>query len=450
MISWKLLFCCLGLFCLSCSPKVSAPLQPAEMNPDLIPISQIYLPIKLPGSELNKLCTELLNANFKEGFTIDNRYRVQLQIEKPVEIAVSGNEILWKIPLNLSIKPNSGFQQLEAKGMIEFEMKSSIDIFNEKFLCKTSLINHSWIQKPVLKIFGLSIPIERISNQILSRYKSVICKTIDDQVMERISIDQLKIQLQRFFEGPFYSSDDSSIHVFSSPLEIALGPFSMEDDKLMLPVLIYIENTMSEVRPAALNHVLSFSIRPQLEQRSLFSIQSRIPINYIEQILRESLLTQEFGNALMHLRIREIKLGGQESLMQLWFETDGGFRGGFEMQFKPEFEESTRNIVLKEFHMKMVSGKKLSKSMFSLVHHKIESTCKKSIEQSLNDFVKEYLQTAQKFLQQNEIQAGMILNGQIGDYRIKNFWLASGRMFFTVEALLNLDLNIQKIELTRG
>lgn len=430
----------------ACSKKLAPIAEPPKMNVNFIPPSNLNLPVKISRYELNRAIRDILTNVFRDGLTVEDGYSVRITPEGETDIQASQNQILLTIPLNLEITPSMRIQQVKGYGTMELQLAATIDVLEDRFISKTELINHRWLKKPVLKVLGVSLPIETLANQLVKRYKNRITQALDAQIMQSVQLPKIRQSIQNYFREPFFTAEDGILKVYVAPVELAAGPFQMDSEHITLPVIIYLENVISEMRPAALSDQLGFSTRPFPDTSSVFSIQSRIPLAYLEQILREQLITQEFGAPLAHIRIENLVLSGTREIFEANFQTTGTLRGGFRLDFKPEFDQTEKKFYLREFHLKQVSGKGLSKALFSVLKSNVEKTTRTSIEDQLNQFLNEYLETARGFLNHKEIVNGIKLNGEIRNYFVRDFWIEEGRMYFTVSADLNLQAEVHYID----
>ena len=230
--------------------------------------------------------------------------------------------------------------------------------------------------------------------------------------------DNTQSKLYSYFIDPFYSTDDNIIHLYSSPSEIALGPFKIQHDSLIIPILFYLENVIAEQRPIELENNLGFSIRPYVEEASSFSIQSRIPMNYLSLLIKESVENQEYGSGISKIKINKINLSGLGDQVIVNFKTTGAFNGILEMRFIPQYDQTTKMITLSELTLKSIEGKRFEKTIISLLRNIAESKIKKTLQVQLNDILQENVRSITDMLHQHEILPGIIINGQLLDYSI--------------------------------
>ncbi len=439
-----ILFCV--LFQINCTKKLKPETENLNSLPPSPMISNLNLPIKISRFELNRVLNKIISNSFNEGISYEDEYKIQTKISGPLDIQTINNALIYTVPLQIEISPTGFLSKLKARAEIEVHLSTSFDIFQDQLLNKTELLSHRWISKPVLNIVGLSIPIEQISNFLLKKYKSTICTAIDETIQKNVKLDQIKSSVVKYFLKPLYSTEDSIIHVFASPQEIAIGPMSMNPNELIIPCIIYFESVISETKPIELNNQLSFSIRPNFESRSSFDIQSQIPLPYIEQMTRESIENQSFGTGISQLTVKKIGFEGFEKTLLIHMELTGAYKGKMDLSFNPIFEIESHKLVLENLKLKPVSGPKMDKIIFSLVKGIAQTKLRKAIEEQLNSSLTDYVSEVNKLINNTEILKGVYLNGQLEHYEIKDIQFINYRMYFNIHSLLQIDAAVKQID----
>ncbi|MBK9272691.1 MAG: DUF4403 family protein [Saprospiraceae bacterium] len=416
------------------------------MNIEQIPLSVIHLPVLISRSELNRSTRQLMGHIFKDDLLLDGGFLCHIMAEENTDVQAVGNEIHFNIPLQLEIKHRGQLQNMKATGTLELHLNTKVDVFNNQFLSKTELVEYHWIKSPSVKVLGMSVPVELIANQLIKKYKTKLVQNIDQQIMTSANLKEIGSKVIAYFKNPFYTSEDGILKVFVSPQEFAIGPLTMDDKYITLPAVFYLENLISESEISGRPYSLDFSTRPYADTSSVFAIQSRIPLAYLEQILREQLLTQEFGSSMAKIKIYNLFLDGIEDRFEAIFETTGDFRGKFRLHFTPVFSDDSKKIELDKFRLDILAGKGLSKSLFAVFKNKVEKVSKEALELQLNSFILEYISTSEQFINNQSISNGIALNGSIDHFMIRDFWIQDKRMYFTVRADLRLKAKVDYID----
>ena len=429
-----------------CSKKLLPAQNEINSTAPILMTSNLNLPVKISRTELNRVINKVVTNSFSEGFTFDEDYKIQTKISGPLDIQTINNALIYSIPLQIEISPKGILSKLKAKAEIEIQLSTSIDIFQDQLLNKTELLTHRWISKPILNIVGLSLPIEQISNFLIKKYKTVICTAIDETIQKNVKLDQIKNSVTKYFKKALFSTEDSIIHIFASPQEIALGPMSMTASELVIPCMIYFESVISETRPVDLENELNFSIRPFFENTSTFDIQSRIPIPYIEQMVRENIENQTFGSGISQLTVKKIQMEGLNQTMIIHLELSGAYKGKMDLFFDPVYQIDSKSIKLEHLKLKPVSGPKMDKIIFSLVKGIAQNKLKQAIEEQINLSLSDYVNQVQRMVHNTEVMPGVFLAGELTHYEIKDIKFFNYRMYFNIHSILNINAGVKQID----
>ena len=441
------LFLCLALYScfnlLSCSKKTTSVFQ-NESLPTTIGNSKLSIPVHITTSDLNSMINKLVEKHLSSPMILDNGYRTKIQVQKNITFEANDNKLKYGIPLAIEIFPSAEINSVKADGVILLEMSTILNLLNNKIISKTEYVKHSWIQSPSLKILGLPIPIGPIAEAFINKFKPSLCKTIDENIAKSFDANAIKSKLDAFFANPLFTSDDNIIGLYASPSQFAIGPFSMQQDELIIPVMIDGEAVIAEKKPSDLINNLNFEIQPSYDNISELQIQSRVPMQYIEQLCREGVENQSYGSGLTKITVQKIKLNGYKETLQVRLHTLGAYDGELELSFIPRFNSSKKLIQLEEFRIASISGKKLDKTIFNLVQGIIQNKLKSTMEDFFNATIQDYVKSATTLLEGKEIMQTYTISGKLLDYNISNFAISDSRMYFNLVSKFSGQLRVKE------
>jgi hypothetical protein len=412
----------------------------------LLPTSNLNLIVKVSRNELNETINYLVQELFNEGFTMEDDYRIHTSISGPIDIQALKNTLITTLPLKLEIIPGGFFSGTRIHGNISLQLSTQLDIFQNQFLCKTELNSYKWITKPVIKILGLNIPIEPIANYVIKKYQTSLCESIDESIQSNFNIDSARNSINQFFSNPLYTSEDDKIHVFTNPIELALGPMRMSARELIIPVGFYFESIITDSIPKNKIANTFFSVRPFFDTISEFYIQSKISMSYMEQMIKVQTEHQEFGSGLSKVRVNKINLMGFYKTMVIPMELSGSYNGKMELSFDPVYDKNDKKIKLEKLQLKTISGPKLKKIIFSLINGIAEQKLKKEIEYQLNLTVQDYVTNLTTLLSGTEVKKGIYIHGEVYSYDIKDLLFYKEKMYFTIYSKLNMNAEVKEID----
>ncbi|MBK8955022.1 MAG: DUF4403 family protein [Saprospiraceae bacterium] len=408
--------------------------------------SQFNIKIKLSRQELNSVMNYLIQENFKEGLNYEDGYKVKSQLDGPLDIQASQQQLLVQLPVAIEISPAGIFSSFKVNGTLQLQFTSIFNIIENKLYFKTDLSHHQWKKKPVVHVFGVHIPIEAIGNYIIKKYKQDLCSSIDESIIQNIKLDKISNSLKNYFNKPLYSYYDNQIHVFANALDMSLGPISMSSQNLEIPLLFSFESVIADSMPSEFNNTCNFSIKPHYENISSLQIQSRIPLHFMDSLIKMQVENQYFGSGLSKVKVNKSQLTGNGHYMFINLKTEGAYKGELLLSFTPVFDADRRKINLDDFQIQAQKGKGLNKIIFSIVKGIAESRIKNSIEDQLNKTLQEFESHVHQILDRNEIMEGTELNGMLKKYSISKFYLYQQKFYFNIQAELEMEAIVKKIK----
>ncbi|MDQ3142210.1 MAG: DUF4403 family protein [Bacteroidota bacterium] len=444
-IQMLLLILCVCTFS-NCNRSTNQKMTTPEISAPILPASNLNIPIQISKSELEVWVNQLIKQNFASGITLEEGYKCNIKTVDNIQVQINSNKIITDLPLFLEIFPKSDYSGIKAEGEILIQISTAIDIFENQVISKTEVLNHRWLKSPKLNFLGIQIPMQGIANGIISRTKATLCKSIDQSIQKAFSLPKLETSLKKYFLSPLYSSEDQIIHLFGSPQEIGLGPFTMKDGQLVIPLIVYFESVISETRPAELDNNIGFTVRPTYETQSQLSIQSRIPLNYLDQLIREQVINQSYGSGISKITIHKIQLDGEGRKMLLHMNMTGAYNGQMDLSFSPVFSVVTQKIELLDLDLKAVSGRTIDKTKLALIRGIAERKVKDILQEQMNTLLTEYVLQIGNLMNAQEVYPGAVLNGNIVNYQLSQFQIHDKRIYFNIKANMLAGLQINKIQ----
>jgi hypothetical protein len=415
-----------------------------ESLPTTIGNSKLSIPIHITATDLNSMINKLVEKHFSIPMVLDNGYRIKIQVQKNITFNANNNQIQYGIPIAIEIYPSAEISSVKADGIILIELSTFLNLLNNKIVSKTEYTKHSWIQTPSLKIIGIPIPIGPIAEAFINKFKPKLCRTIDENIAKSFDANAIKSKLDAFFMNPLFTTEDNIIGLYASPSQFAIGPFSMQHDELIIPVLIDGEAVIAEKKPLDLINILNFEMQPAYDDISELQIQSRIPMQYIEQLCREGMENQTFGSSFTKIIVQKIKLDGYKETLQVKINTIGAYNGELQLSFIPKFNSIKKNIQLEDFRLTSISGKKIEKTIFNLIHGLVQSKLKSTMEDFFNNTIQDYVISITTLLEGKEIMPAYTLKGKLLDYNISNFEISDSRMYFNLTSKFSGQLSVRE------
>ena len=266
--------------------------------PDL-PLSVVEIPVRLHRVQLqDNINLQLGDTLYVEDSADGEGLEIRALKASTIEIQISGQEIFYKIPVDLWVRKKMRLAKLEATGALSLNLKTRYQIQeNWSLETFTELVSYEWIQKPVLKTAVLDIPLKLVADLVLKNSQKKLTRTIDDQVKEALDLRKEIQSAWDMLHDPFLLSEEYATWMIMSPKSIYMTPFQTVKDTV--ESVIGLESELMMVLGDEPDPIPPSDL-PPLEWRQVdrkgFSLmlQTDIPYAEAERLARESMVGMRF------------------------------------------------------------------------------------------------------------------------------------------------------------
>jgi hypothetical protein len=317
-----------------------------------------------------------------------NGVEVRLTRVGEAEIRPSGKKIDIYLPLKIQLKREAGLFTVEGNGAINLHLAVHIDISNTlKLKAKSELVTHEWLEKPVLEIGALNIPIETLVNLVLNHHESIITAKIDNSLQEFSDLNKLLQGGLTDARKKLGELDLKGNRINLDVDELILSEPKINDGKV---------NISGIVRPdLAINDdaVIQSSLVPfrwMTEADNKRENKVFVPItfdyNFLENELRALLQGMEVGGK--HFDVRSIEIKGGEEL-NIRMVIDNPIKAEVFIKGKPVYNEIEGQLILNDIDVKVNPSNFIYKLTAPLVNRFIENKMEDFFPLSVNEKLSE-------------------------------------------------------------
>ena len=276
------------------------------------------------------------------------------------------------LPLNINLKRPAGLFTVEGNGSINLHLIVDFDINSELQLrSKTNLVSHEWIEKPILEIGSLNIPVETLVNMVLNHHESIITAKIDAAIKEvsdlnkllKIGLDKARMNLnEQDLKG---NKIDFLLH------KVSLEEPSLEKDK------IYVKG--------ALEPKISINVPGDKQQQdidfewldssstkgpSLVQLDIQLPYDILKKEMMDALQGMEVGGRFFDVRSLDVQ-GGER--LRIILEIDQPIKAQIFIKGKPVYNEIEGELLIQDLDVKVNPANLIYKLTAPLVNKFIEN-----------------------------------------------------------------------------
>ena len=306
-----------------------------------------------------------------------NSVEIMLKRIGEAELRPDHKSIHIYLPLNIHLKRPAGLFTVEGSGAINLHLVVDFDIdSNMKLKAKSDLLSHEWLEKPVLEIGALNIPVETLINMVLKHHESIITAKIDDSLKK---VSDLNGLLSKGLDKARESINKQDLK--GNKFEIELHELSLVEpivkEKIVFvkgyltPTVGINTKSQAELQKTTFNWIEE-SI---LSEDSAMQIDFELPYDLLKEELKETLQGMEVGGKYFDVRSIEIS-GGEKINIQL--EIDDPIKAQVFINGTPIYNEIEGKIMIDDIDVKVNPANFIYKLTAPLVN--------KFIENKMDDF----------------------------------------------------------------
>lgn len=163
--------------------------------------------VSLPQEMINDIADKALAQAMADEHIEVNGVQVDLEKIGQATTVLEGKALTVRVPLKIDLKRNAGLFTVEGSGSILVQLKLNYDISKDlRLRCKSELVAHEWLEKPVLEIGALNIPVETLVDLVLKHYESVLTAKIDEAINEKSDLTPYVFQAIQSLEAQINSA----------------------------------------------------------------------------------------------------------------------------------------------------------------------------------------------------------------------------------------------------
>ncbi|RMG78705.1 MAG: DUF4403 family protein, partial [Bacteroidetes bacterium] len=344
------------------------------------------------------------------------------------EVEISGQEIQYRLPIDLWVKKSTFLGNARAEGRLALEMKTRFDIQPDWTLqTQTEVAHYEWLQKPVLKLGFANLPIQFIANRVLERVKGTLAAAVDENIHDAFD---LRKEMDTFWKDlftPVFLSEDFRTWLLFNPLKIRLTPFKNTSDGVIATVVVeaqpkIIVGEKPETNPPRpLPH---FEHADTTDNTFLLVMETRISFEEAERLTNENLTGQRFSAAGKSVTVKGVEMSGKGNKLVVNTLLSGDYDGHLYFTGEPRYNDRKNKIELEKVELDFSSQRFLLKSASWL----FKGALRKAIQDNLDFYLEENLLEIKKMVREQltnyQISKGVFLRGDLDEVSVSHVFIA--------------------------
>ncbi|MBK7873265.1 MAG: DUF4403 family protein [Saprospiraceae bacterium] len=426
--------------------------KPMEQYDQLVSedrVSVVNVPVRINLRELEKSLNSQLSGVLYEDKDLNDGDKMMLRAEKSEDIRlnISGQSITYRVPVKIWVKYNIGITNLEATGEIAMNFKTDFSIDRDwNMQTLTNIERYEWIKQPKLKMGSLNVPVGFIADIVLRQSKSVITKSVDEEVKENFNLREMVEDAWRQMFDPVLVSPEYNTWLLVNPQNIGMTPLVTENE--IITSVIFIESRPKVnlgTKPQSLRPIPlpPFVMRDTTQNDFVIHINTDVPFTEAERIAKAELLGETFSEGKRSVKIEDVELYGQGTKLIVNTRLSGSYNGNIYLSGRPFFDAKNNVIDIKDLDFTLETRNFLYKSAAWL----LKGTLRKKIEENMNFLLAYNLTEMKKQLQEQlsnyKVAQNIFLDGNLDELYIRDAFLApeSIRVEVAIKGKLNVQVN---------
>lgn len=326
-------------------------------------------------SASNQFLSDLFEEALDEAVSSEplevNSVEVLLKRIGEAELRPNHKEIHIFLPLNIQLKRPAGLFTVEGSGSINLHLVVDFDINEEmKLSTKTSLVSHEWLEKPVLEIGALNIPVETLVDMVLNHHESIITAKIDASLKKVSDLNRLLLNGLDVARKSIKNQDLKGNTIQLNLHKVALLEPMLENSKVILkgilePTIgINTHNTLEQG-----NIKFNWIEQDEFLKASTMHVDIELPYDLLKDEMKEALQGFEVGGKYFDVKSIDVH-GGEKLNIQL--EIDEPIKAQVFIQGKPIYNELEGVLFVEDLDVKVNPANFIYKLTAPLVNKFVE------------------------------------------------------------------------------
>jgi hypothetical protein len=410
--------------------------------------STISIPVKLFKSELlQSINQQIGDVLYEDNNMKDDGMMLRAKKRENISIDLSGQEIKYRVPLDLWIKKDVMISNVEAEGSLALDFITRYNIREDWTLeTKTEVSGYNWLKKPVVKLGFADLPITSIANLVLNEAKSELAGSIDKEVKDLFDLKTQMKNAWKELNDPFMISEEYNAWMLLNPQSISMTPFAASGNTIHSTVTV-VSRPSILVGDKPASPVVAPAL-PNFRQEYLSGndftlfLNTAISFREAERISKQNMVGETFNYGKKTVTVQDIELYGQGNKLVVNTKLQGSYNGNVYFVAKPEYNAQRNKIELDDVDFDFSTQKFLLKSASWL----FKGPLKNKVQENLDFYLNYNLEDAKKMIQEElkdyAIAPGINLNGELADLTISHVYVASDaiKVRIGMKGKLNLDV----------
>ena len=394
---WTIYIIPILLLASSCSRKALNPQNSNEEEQGLISShSDIVFNYKLD----RKAIRDTFNRSIDEALVEASgylEYGIKIDIKKLDEADVIFDQklVMVTVPIYVNLIRRTFFHDFRAAGTLEMVFISHLNVdtlWNLK--TSTAIAHYRWLTRPRLDA-GFMIPIERISNWILDKYKSEIEENIDMTVRESISLRNRMINNMKIFGKPIPIPESVGGWLQITPEIAYISGSKRTYDWTIGKVYFRARNSYFSYKPITSHtkYLPPVFIKDNLSDTSVIRLSTELTMGDLSKQVNRNFAGRSFYVGDKYISVQDVVISNYQNKLSATIKVSGSFNGTILVSGTPVYDTLNNKVYAKNIDISIKTRNVLHKAASWIGKGKMKTSLETTLVFSLEDSIT-YLQQA--------------------------------------------------------
>jgi Domain of unknown function (DUF4403) len=345
--------------------------------------------LKVNKQKVEQQLLDLIKSSVPASKLEVSGFEVLLTIISAPVIVIKDKVITTKLPLSVSFTKNAALFTVQGHGQLNAEVLTQYDV-NPNFILttKSSIQDHTWIEKPVIDFGSLDITIEKLIDLILRHYNDLIAASIDKSIKDALdlngivksAITQMRSKLQSFnFKG---------ISLYVEPTELLLEPIDTDAQFFKAKGSVRAEIACASKNTLQDNGCLLRWVESLLSDNISY-VRFDVTEHIISDLLCDFVNKQEYGGELLVSDKCTVDFKPNNVIIQLHLVKP--ITSVVLLTGKPRYNEHESKLYIDDLDVQLKASNFIYKLTAPLVNKFLESNIKENLPVDVDALIKTHL-----------------------------------------------------------
>ena len=393
--------------------------------------SVINIPAEIKTAFIEKAINEQLAGTIyrNNAFPVENLGNAQITVRKNghIKIRATGNELTYKIPLNISIRFSFTIlghtEHKDVDAGITIALRSKYTLKNNWTLATTTTVDgYEWTSNPTIKIRFIIIPIKPIADFIVSKQSGIINdlgKMIDNAMAKGANAKDIITPIWTQLQTPTeitIPDMPQKLWLRFNPSDIYITQITGKGSHIsaIIGIRAITETFIGDKpQPQKLKPLPNFKTQDTKDSTFTINLYAELPFEHATAICRETFVGKTLKSGRQKVLVHDIEISGENGLAQIKMNLSGSIKGTVNVTGHAIYNEKNQTLTIDNFNFDVESKSKYQKTRNKLLKGIIMSKMKPHMKFPLDKTLEDAKTATQKMLSNYEIYKGVTLNGNI-------------------------------------